>query len=106
MITFGSILSSLELRLEEMGRRLLEHDAYLRDPLCQTLASSEVERNSGPAPVFDMELDCAECLSLRLRIDTIFLAVPDGIFFVDLAGTVLATNCVLDGYTFNRSPYL
>ncbi len=82
------------LVLEEEQRRQLELDGDLGDALGEALAGADVEGNSGPAPVFDLEAEGGVGLGLGARVDAVFLAVADDGLAVDGAGAVLAADGV------------
>src|SRR5438128_704383 len=84
--------------------------ADLRQISCKTLPSSDVERNSSPAPVLDLEL--YRCVSFRygVGIHSRLFAITWYPFPVDRAGTVLSASgeaCyILDTHRPNGSKYL
>ena len=82
------------LVLEEKQGRLLELDGDLGDALGEALAGADVEGDSGPAPVFDLEAEGGVGLGLGARVDAVFLAVADDGLAVDGAGAVLAADGV------------
>src|SRR5258706_1614355 len=53
----------------------LKINPYLRSLHRQALASSNVERHTGPTPTINKEFDRSECLHLRIRGHTILLAI-------------------------------
>ena len=92
--------------LEEKQRRLLELDGDLGDALGEALAGADVEGDTGPAPVFDLEPKRGVGLGLRARMDAIFLAIADDGLAVDDAGAVLAADGVggVDGREWPSRP--
>src|SRR6266446_6666589 len=53
----------------------LQINLYLRGPYRHVLASSNIERHTGPTPTVDKEFDRSKCLHLRISGHTILLAI-------------------------------
>src|SRR6185295_15110834 len=90
-------MHSLDVCIAERSkRRLVKTDCYLRHSPLQVFAGTQVEGNTGPPPVIDLQLAGDVGLGIRIRSDVRLLAIrPDGLA-QDGASIVLAAHCVLE----------
>src|ERR1700722_485501 len=73
--------------------RLLEPNGDLGHALRQMLASADIERHTGPAPVVDLELRRDIRLDVRIRGDPRFPAIGFRQFACGRARAILAAHC-------------
>ena len=78
--------------VEEDAGGVFEDERDFGASLGEPFAAAEIEGDSGPAPVVDVEAEGYIGLDIRLGGDVFFLAVADDILSVDVAGSILASD--------------
>src|SRR5262249_6057492 len=77
---------------EEKLWRALELNCDLGGTLREPFPGADIEGNSGPPPVIDVQFHRHECLGRRLRIYLRFAAISGDRFFRECARTILAAH--------------
>uniref|UniRef100_E6PY25 Uncharacterized protein n=1 Tax=mine drainage metagenome TaxID=410659 RepID=E6PY25_9ZZZZ len=98
--------ATVEATVEEHERGLLELDADLGGALFEALASAEIKRHTGPAPVVDFEAHSGKGLGAGLGVDAILFTVALDHDAVDPARPVLSADGMLDADSWNGLPRL
>lgn len=80
--------------VEEDAGRAFEMDGDFAAVFWHAFADAHVERDSGPAPVVDLEFHCDVGLGLRLGVDPFFVSVAEDGFTEHVTGDVLAADDV------------
>ncbi len=91
--------------IEDEQRRLLELDAHFSGLLLETLARTQIDGNTGPAPVFNLEAQGRVGLGSGFRIDALFVAITHDTLAIDDTGAVLSAHRIQDGDGWNGLPH-